>query len=170
MGISSNLWIWYGGCLTLTFRYLGGAGRSIQDLGVQEVLSRCWRSYKASFIAGLYIMGGLLLLVVPGIILSLRYMFVSQISVLEECSINSSLEKSKQLAPYVRWSVVKASTLSFLTFILCAIVTAAVIGDEATKTFGYNLALAGAGTLWGIWLTGIVYTGYRKALSQHTSH
>jgi hypothetical protein len=168
-GISSNLWIWYGGCLALTFSYLGGAGRSIQDLGAQEVLSRCWRSYKASFIAGLYILGGLLLLVVPGIILSLRYMFVTQISVLEGGSIISSLEKSKQLASYVRWSVIKASALSFLTFMIFAIAIALAFGDVATKTFGYNLVLTGAGTIWGIWLTGIVYAGYRKALLQQTS-
>jgi len=170
IGISSNLWIWYGGGLALTFNYMSGAGRSIQELGAQELLSRCWRSYKASFIAGLYVFGGLLLLIVPGVILSLRYMFVSQISVLEGGSINSSLERSKQLSPYVRWSVVKASALSFLTFMIGVIASALVVSEEATKTIGYNLALAGAATLWGIWLTGIVYAGYRKALFQQSIH
>ncbi len=169
IGISSNLWIWYGGGLALTFSYLSGSGRSIQELGAKEFLSRCWRSYKASFIAGLYIVGGLLLLVAPGIILALRYMFVSQISVLEGGSIYSCLERSKQLAPYVRWGVIKASALSSLTFMVIAIAFTLVIGEEATNTFGYNLALAGAGTLWGIWLTGIVYAGYKKALSQQAS-
>jgi hypothetical protein len=50
-----------------------------------------------------------------------------------------------------------------------AIAFTLVIGEEATNTFGYNLALAGAGTLWGIWLTGIVYAGYKNALSQQAS-
>ena len=167
MTISSNLWVWYGGGLVLTFNYLTGAGNSIQQIGTQEFLSRCWRSYKASFVAGIYILGGLLLLIAPGIILAIRYMFVGLISILEGGSIESCLEKSKQLAVYVRWSVVNATALSFLTYVASIVAIGMAIGEEATKTLGYNLAVAGSGTLWGIWLSGIVYSGYRKALSRH---
>jgi hypothetical protein len=170
IGIYSNLSIWYCGGLILTFNHLSGSGRSIQELGTQELLSRCWRSYKASFVASLYIFGGLLLLIVPGIILGLRYMFVEQISVLEGGSINSCLEKSKQLAPNVRWSVVKASALSFLAIMIFQIAIGLVIGKEATKTFAFNLELAGAGSLCLTWITGIVYIGYRKALSHQATH
>jgi hypothetical protein len=122
-----------------------------------------WRAFNAFFISGLYICGGLLLAIIPGLLLSLRYILVCQVAVLEDCGVEASLKRSRAMSSYVGLSIVKATFMSSLTYLFVIIMLSLVLNEAVTKTFAYNLLMAGIGSIWGIWLSGIVYCGYRKA-------
>jgi len=161
--ISSILWAFYAASLAITFHHLSGSGKSLSMLRPREFSRRSWNAFKASFVSGTYILGGLLLAIIPGLFLSFRYMFVSQVAVLEGCDIESSLKRSRLMSTFAGWSIVKATFMSLATYLLVIVVLAAVLNEAATKTFAYNLLTVGIGSIWGIWLSGIVYCGYRKA-------
>jgi len=161
--ISSILWAFYAASLAITFHHLSGSGKRLSMLPTREFARRSWSAFKASFVSGTYILGGLLLAIIPGLFLSFRYMFVSQVAVFEGCDIESSLKRSRLMSTFVGWSIVRATLMSLLTYLLVIVVLAAVLNEAATKTFAYNLLTVGIGSIWGIWLSGIVYCGYRKA-------
>jgi hypothetical protein len=161
--ISTCLWIFYAASLAITFHYLSGAGKSLSMLRPGEFGIKSWRAFNASFISGLYIFGGLLLAIIPGLFLSFRYILVCQVAVLENCGVEASLKRSRVMSSYVGWSILKATFLSSLTYLFVIIVLSAPLNEAVTKTFAYNLLTTGIGSIWGIWLSGIVYCGYRKA-------
>lgn len=162
--ISSILWIFYSASLAITFHHLSGFGKSLSILPTGEFGKRSWNAFKASFVASTHILLGIILLIIPGLFLWFRYMFVLQAAVLEGCNTEvMPLNRSWTLSSRVGWSVVKATLMSILTYLLVIVVLAAVLNEVATKTFAYNLLTVGIGSIWGIWLSGIVYCGYRKA-------
>ena len=161
--IGTCLWIFYAASLAITFHYLSGAGKSLSMFRPGEFGIKSWRAFNASFISGLYIFGGLLLAIIPGLLLSFRYILVCQVAVLENCGVEASLKRSRAMSPYVGGSIIKATFLSSLTYLFVIIVLSAMFNDAVTKTFSYNLMTTVIGSIWGIWLSGIVYCGYRKA-------
>ncbi len=63
-----------------------------------------WEYVVVSFLAGLIIFGGLLLLIVPGIYFILRYAFV-RFAVLEGAGITGSLRQSAKMTLGVKWDL-----------------------------------------------------------------
>jgi hypothetical protein len=78
---------------------------------------RTWgRLFSARFLAGLWIVVGLILLVVPGIVLMVRYAFINAVVVLEGVGGDSARRRSAELTRGFRWQIFLAGLLFFVTF------------------------------------------------------
>jgi hypothetical protein len=73
---------------------------------------RNWgRLFAARFFAGFYILLGLILLVVPGIMLMVRYAFIDPVVVLEGASGDRARRRSAELTRGFRWQIFLAGLL-----------------------------------------------------------
>jgi len=91
--------------------------------GVWQMLRRCsgklaLQVLSTGFKAGLRVIGGLLLLVVPGLILMVRYTFVQPVVVLERTAGRDALERSKQLGSGHGWRIFGGFVLFELVYLL----------------------------------------------------
>ena len=79
---------------------------------------RTWgRLFSARFFAGLWILFGLMLLVVPGIVLMVRYAFLDAVVVLEGAGGDSARRRSVELTRGFRWQIFLAGLLFSVTFV-----------------------------------------------------
>ena len=74
---------------------------------------RTWgRLFSARFFAGLWIVFGLILLVVPGIVLLVRYAFIDAVVVLEGIGGDRARRRSAELTRGLRWQIFLAGLFS----------------------------------------------------------
>jgi hypothetical protein len=79
---------------------------------------RNWgRLFSARFFTGLLIVFGLMLLVVPGIVLMVRYAFIDAVVVLERAGGDKARHRSVELTRGFRWQIFVAGLLFFGTFV-----------------------------------------------------
>jgi hypothetical protein len=79
---------------------------------------RTWgRLFSARFFAGLWILFGLMLLVVPGILLMVRYAFIDAVVVLEGAGGDSARRRSAELTRGFRWQIFFSALLFFVAFV-----------------------------------------------------
>jgi hypothetical protein len=79
---------------------------------------RNWgRLFSARFFAGLWILLGLILLVVPGIVLVLRYAFIDAVVVLEGTGGDFARRRSTELTRGFRWQILLAGLLFYAAFV-----------------------------------------------------
>ena len=79
---------------------------------------RTWgRLFSARFFAGLWIVFGLILLVVPGIVLMVRYAFIDAVVVLEGVGGDRARRRSAELTRGFRWQIFLAGLLFFVMFV-----------------------------------------------------
>jgi uncharacterized membrane protein len=110
-----------------------------------------WRFFVAELLAGIFIIVGLVLLIVPGLYLMLRYSMV-RFAVIDGASITESLRKSSELTRGVKWRL--------LVFMLVIILVNIV---------GALLLLVGL--LVTIPVTMLAYAHvYQKLLGRHATH
>lgn len=93
--------------------------RTGHDLGVREALSRGakrWGNvFSARFRSGLYILGGLLLLVVPGLMWIVKYALTDEIATLDpDLSASRVLPRSAELTRGHMWKICGVGLLAFL--------------------------------------------------------
>ncbi len=80
---------------------------------------RNWgRLFAARFVAGLLILLGLLLLIVPGVVLALRYAFVDCAVIIEEANTKEALRRSTDLTAGIKLRLLALAVSLFLGFIL----------------------------------------------------
>lgn len=92
-----------------------------------------------SFQAGLRILGGLLLLIIPGLVFMVRYMLISPVVVLERTPYGGALERSKQLVSGHGWRLVGGLVLLWLVNVIvqtCAGFFLILAGDLVGLPFG----------------------------------
>lgn len=117
--------------------WLGAAGliqtRSIvenQTLPIKQLLSEGWKIIGKVFItgllAGLAVLGGVLLLVIPGIIFAVWFTFTTQIVVFENLSGTEALSRSKQLVKGRFWKTVGYLLFPTLIIFVYSFITSAV--------------------------------------------
>jgi hypothetical protein len=88
---------------------------------------RNWgRLFAANFFAGIFILLGFVCLIVPGIILIVRYALLNPVVILERAS--APRQRSTELTAGRRWQIVAAGLLFFAIFIPIAFVVGAVVG------------------------------------------
>ncbi len=79
---------------------------------------RTWgRLFSARFFAGIWIMFGLILLVVPGIVLMVRYAFLDAVVVLEGAGGDRARRQSSEITRGFRWQIFLAGLLFFVTIV-----------------------------------------------------
>jgi hypothetical protein len=79
---------------------------------------RNWgRLFSARFFAGIWILIGLIVFVVPGIVLMVRYAFLDAVVVLERAGGDSARRRSTELTRGFRWQIFLAAFLFFAAFV-----------------------------------------------------
>ena len=119
-----------------------GRGRRV---GYREAIAvglRTWgRLLAARFVAGLFILLGLVAFVVPGVVLLVRYALLSPVVVLEGETGPGARRRSAELARGRRWQIVGAAALFFGPYVAAYSGAYALLGQFPTLD---NLWLATA--------------------------
>lgn len=97
---------------------------------LKELFSQGWKIIGkillTGLLAGLAVVGGLLLLIIPGIIFSYWFAFTTQIVVIENLSGTAALSRSKQLVNGRFWKIVWYMLFPILIVIAYSFITSAV--------------------------------------------
>ena len=112
---------------------------SVPDL-MRSVLSVFWRLLGAGFLTALGIVGGLVLLIVPGVYLLTVWAVVAPVIVIERRRVTDSLGRSRQLVRGNGWPVLGAVMVGFLVAAiagpgLSALATSIVDGEIVDLVF-----------------------------------
>lgn len=93
-------------------------------LAMQEGLAAWWRLFVVRFITGLIVLAGLVALVIPGLILLVRYALVDSVAVLEGGNAADARRRSTELTQGQRWDILLAGTLLIASFIVFGVLLA----------------------------------------------
>lgn len=101
-----------------------------RTLPIKELLSQGWRIMSKILITGLIaslaVVGGFLLLIVPGVIFAVWFTFTTPIVVFENLSGTAALSRSKQIVKGRFWKTVWYLVFPALLFLVYALATSAV--------------------------------------------
>ena len=104
---------------------------------------RNWgRLFVARFVAGLLIGFGIIALIVPGIVLAVRYALLDPAVILEDANVSESRKRSTQLTEGIRWQIFFAALLFHVAFGVIVIVVATPLAFlPELDTMAANVAL-----------------------------
>ena len=129
----------------------------------QKSFSNLWRVWITQFVAGIWIGIGFIFLLIPGLLLSIRYIYTAQIALLEGLSISQTLKRSRKLSSFNGGKVFMACALVFVLyfFILLFIgFVLEIVSNKVIDSFAYNYFLAVSSTLMTALICSIAYSGY----------
>ena len=117
------------------------SGQSVTYREAMAVGLKKWFAlFAARFIANIFISLGFLLLIVPGIMLALRYALLDPAVVLEDKGISASRARSTTLTAGRRWEILGAVVLLFLGLIVVSIFFYLPFGAIEALELSVNLA------------------------------
>ena len=125
--------------------------------------SNLWRVWITQFVAGIWIGIGFIFLLIPGLLLSIRYIYTAQIALLEGLPISQTLKRSRKLSSFNGGKVFLACALVFILyfFILLFIgFVLEIVSNKVINSFAYNYFLAVSSTLMTALTCSIAYSGY----------
>ena len=125
--------------------------------------SNLWRVWITQFVAGIWIGIGFIFLLVPGLLLSVRYIYSAQIALLEGLPISQTLKRSRKLSTFNGGRVFMACALVFVLycFILFFIgFLLEIVSNKVIDSFAYNYFLAVSSTLMTALICSVAYSGY----------
>jgi hypothetical protein len=101
-----------------------------------------WKTWVANLVVGCFVILGFICLIIPGIILTLRYLYINQAIVVEDLTIRKALTRSRQLsaanAGRTLWAIIIAF-IFFAVFSIAFYVLVDVIGGNAAlNSFAFN--------------------------------
>lgn len=117
------------------------SGKSVTYREAMAVGVKKWFAlFAARFVASLFIGIGLIVLIVPGIILALRYALIDCAVILEDKGVADSLSRSTALTAGRRWEIFGAALLFFLGLVLVSILFYFPFGVIEALEISANLA------------------------------
>ena len=125
--------------------------------------SNLWRVWLTQFVASIWIAIGFIFLLIPGLLLSIRYIYTAQIALLEGLPISETLKRSRKLSSFNGGKVFMACALVFVLyfFILLFIgFVLEIVSNNVIDSFAYNYFLAVSGTLMTALICSVAYSGY----------
>tara|TARA_B100000401_G_scaffold431668_1_gene368014 strand:+ start:465 stop:1166 length:702 start_codon:yes stop_codon:yes gene_type:complete len=125
--------------------------------------SNLWRVWITQFVAGIWIGIGFIFLLIPGLLLSVRYIYSAQIALLEGLPISQTLKRSRELSTFNGGRVFIACALVFVLycFILFFIgFLLEIVSNKVIDSFAYNYFLAVSSTLMTALICSVAYSGY----------
>ena len=125
--------------------------------------SNLWRVWITQFVAGIWIVIGFICLLIPGLLLSIRYIYSAQIALLEGLSISQTLKRSRNLSLFNGGKVFLACAIVFVLyfFILFFIgFVFAIVNDKVMDSFAFNYFIAVSSTLISALICSVAYSGY----------
>jgi len=90
------------GLIAIALKFIGNEKPEIEDL-FRSYKGRFWRFVGASLLYGLIVVGGLLLLIVPGIYWAIKFQFCTFLVVDQESRVTESLRRSSKITESQRW-------------------------------------------------------------------
>lgn len=94
-----------------------------------------WKFIGATVLYSLVVLGGLILLIIPGIYLAIRYLFVPYLIVDKNLTIGEAFAKSTEMTKGKKWSILGFLILTVIFSLLGLIVL--VVGVFVTSAIGY---------------------------------
>jgi hypothetical protein len=129
-----------------------------------RLVSRTWR---AQLVAGIYIFFGYFCMIVPGIILTLRYLYIFEAIVVEDLGIGAALARSRKLSAAnggrTFWALIIVFLAWYIGMWLCGVAVSFVSGDAALNTFAFIYVKQILGQAGGILYLFCTYSGYLDA-------
>ena len=125
--------------------------------------SNLWRVWITQFVAGIWIAIGFIFLLIPGLLLSLRYIYTAQIALLEGLPISQTLKRSRKLSSFNGGKVFLACALVFVLYFFILLFIGSVleiVSNKVIDSFAYNYFLAVSGTLMTALICSVAYSGY----------
>ena len=125
--------------------------------------SNLWRVWITQFVAGIWIGIGFIFLLIPGLLLSVRYIYSAQIALLEGLPISQTFKRSRKLSTFNGGRVFMACALVFVLycFILFFIgFLLEIVSNKVIDSFAYNYFLAVSSTLMTALICSVAYSGY----------
>ena len=155
--------------------YIGGTLIIFLDVFILLILSKndkifgpksfsnLWRVWITQFVAGIWIGIGFICFLIPGLLLSFRYIYSAQIALLEGLPISQTLKRSRKLSSFNGGKVFMACALVFVLYIFILLFIGFVfeiISNKVMDSFVYNYFLAVSSTLMSVLLCSVAYSGY----------
>lgn len=125
--------------------------------------SNLWRVWITQFVASIWIGIGFICLLIPGLLLSLRYIYSAQIALLEGLPISQTLKRSRKLSSFNGGKVFMACALVFVLYIFILFFVGFVfeiVSNNLIDSFAYNYFVAVSSTLMTALICSIAYSGY----------
>ena len=128
--------------------------------------SNLWRVWITQFVAGIWIFIGFICLLIPGLLLSIRYIYSAQIALLEGLPISQTLKRSRKLSSFNGGKVLLACLLVFVLYIFIIFFIGfvfAIVSNKVIDSFAFNYFLAVSSTLMSALICSVAYSGYIDA-------
>ena len=125
--------------------------------------SNLWRVWITQFVAGIWIAIGFIFLLIPGLLLSIRYIYTAQIALLEGLPISQTLKRSRKLSSFNGGKVFLGCALVFVLYFFILLFIGSVleiVSNKVIDSFAYNYFLAVSGTLMTALICSVAYSGY----------
>lgn len=110
----------YSGALIYTLSERKQGNKVGYAKAMREGLRNWGRLFAARFVAGLYIVLGLIALVVPGVVLAVRYAFLDECVVLEDATPGEARSRSATLTEGRRWQLFLLNATFFFGYIVAS--------------------------------------------------
>ena len=139
----------------------------------RRLIGNVWRVWLTEVNAGIYITLGLFCFIIPGILLSIRYIYAGEIALIEGSYISQTLKKSRQLSSINGGVVILSCILAFLLYFCSAFTLTILVGlisQEGLNSFAMNYFNAIYTNLLSILWCTIVYSGYLDATALNSSN
>lgn len=169
--LSGHLWLSsvIGGNLSIVFTSLVLLILSQhKSMRSSETWKAAWQVWKTNFISGLYIGFGFLCFVVPGVILLIRYLYVNQAVVFEDCAIHPALRRSRQLSKVNGGKLLWALSLLFAGYVVLVTIAQLILValyEPASNSFAINFVIEIFGTALTALMITTGYAGYLDAIA-----
>ena len=128
-----------------------------------KIFSDIWRVWITQFVAGIWIGIGFICLLIPGILLSIRYIYAAQITLLEGLPISKTLKRSRKLSSFNGGKVFLACALLFVLYFFAISIISFVfeiISNGIVNSFAFNYFIAVSSTLISALICSVAYSGY----------
>ena len=125
--------------------------------------SNLWRVWITQFVAGIWIGIGFICFLIPGLLLSLRYIYSAQIALLEGLPISQTLKRSRKLSSFNGGKVFMACALVFVLYFFILLFIGfllEIVSNKVIDSFAYNYFLAVSSTLMTALICSVAYSGY----------
>ena len=107
------------------FRHLHGERASVGDV-LRVGVSRFGTVWATGILYGLAVLIGTILLIVPGIVLAVRYWLAVPAAVIEDSGATASLDRSKDLTEGNRWRIFRLGLILFFVMMVSMLLVGAI--------------------------------------------
>ncbi len=164
---ASNLGILFSSLIIIVLSRKLNKSPSIAEIGFPKSLQILIKTWIVNLFSGILIFLGFIFFVIPGIILSLRFIYIIPDSVLERLDASSILHRSSELSKVNRFSFIGAlifASLVYFFVLFMSILTIIVIANEtALQSLWFNYFSNLVGTIFATWIAAIGFSAYTNA-------